>query len=260
MTEKHRLNHVLAASLALVFLFVFSCGGAKGGGATEPLRTGNSKYDTFFEKADKLEKDIVSAKETIEKARADLAVAVGLKADAPLGEIRDAIKKAIETAVVKAGGHVEVTIEGGIFASAGASLGSEGASAGAEVSAEIKVTIAIVGDVQASAEVQKIIDAGKISLTAVADTATKLKAISGEAPDLITEAGELSTSCTADFDPIMAAKVTARLTGLTNILKEASGLFDTSFSFTIEVKASYTMEGSAGAGAEGSAGAGAGTE
>jgi hypothetical protein len=254
MTGKHHVKHLLAVTLALVFLFVLSCGAGKGPGASEPLRTGKAKYDTYFEKADKLEKDIKEAKETIQKAQADLAVAVGLSADAPLDQIRDAIKTAIETAVVKVGGHVEVTIEGGIFASGEASAGSEGASAGADVSAEIKVTIKIVGDVQASAEVQKIIDAAQISLTASADVATKLKGISVEVPDLITEAGDLTASVTSDFDPIMAAKVTARLTGLTNILKETTGLFDTSFNFTVEVKASFSVEASAGA--EGSAEAG----
>jgi hypothetical protein len=243
--------------LALVFLFVFSCGGGMGGGgANEPVRTGKAKYDNFFEKAEKYEAEIKEAKATIEQAQADLAVAVGLSADADLSAIKDAIRTAIETAVVKAGGHVEVTIEGGIFASGGAALDSSGASAGGAVSADITVTIEVVGDVEASVEVQKIIDAAKVSITASAEVATRLKPITLELPDLVAEAGELQASVASDFDPIMAAKVTARLTGLTDILKQVTGLFDTSFNFSIEVKASFSMEASAEAEASGSAEAG----
>ena len=76
------------------------------------------------------------------------------------------------------------------------------------------------------------IDAAKVSITASAEVATRLKPITLELPDLVAEAGELQASVAEDFDPIMAAKVTARLTGLTDILKKVTGLFDTSFNFS----------------------------
>jgi len=247
-----------ALSLALAFIFVFSCGPGLGGkGANEPVRTGMAKYDDFFTKADQLETDIKAAKETVIKAQADLAVAVGLDAEASLEQIKTAIRTAIETAVVKAGGHVEVKIEGGIFASGEASAStSEGASAGGEAGASISVTIEVVGDVEVSVETQKIIDAAKVSIQACGEVATKLKPITLEIPDLLSMAGELSASVTSDFssDPILGAKVTARLTGLTDIFKQVSGLFDTSFNFSFEVKASFSAEASASA--EGSAEAG----
>ena len=249
MRKEHILKTSIIAALTIFFLMNLSCGGAKGRGANEPLRTGKAKYDNYFEKADRVEKQIKEAKENLQKAQADLAVAVGLDAKATLPQIKDAIKTLIENSVVKAGGHVEVTIEGGIFGSGGASLGSEGLSAGAEGSAEIKVVIKVVGDVQVSAEVEKLTQAAQIALAASAKAATDLKGIGAEVPDLITEGADLSASVATDFDPITAAKVTARLTGLTSIFKEASALFDASFNFTIEIKASFTMEASAEASA-----------
>lgn len=258
MRNGNFLSQLSGVSLAIVFLFVFSCGGGLGGGgADEPMRTGKAKYDSYFEKAEKFEAQVKEAKASIEQAQADLAISVGLDAEASLDEIKTTIREAIESAVIKAGAHVEVKIEGGIFASGSASASTEsGTEAGGAVGGDITVTIEIVGDVEASADVQKIIDAAKVALQASAELATKLKPIALEAPDLVAEAAELQASVTADFDPIMAVKVTARITGLADVLKQVTGVFDASFDFTLEVQASFSVEASA----EAEAGAEAGTE
>lgn len=247
-----KLNFTGALSSVFMFLLI-QCGGKVPGLSTnEPIKVGDPKYDSFFEKADKFEANIKDAKETLKKAQAELAVACGLTQDASLNEIKAKIKQLITESVVKAGGHIEVKIEGGIFASAQAEGStSEGVSAGGEISGNIEVTIEVVGEVEMNDQLTTLIEAAKTALKASAGVATKLKPLGEEGIQLGEEALKLSASVPSDIkDPILAAKVTNRLKELGGIFKEAAGLYDTSFNFTIELKASFTLE----AGAEASAG------
>jgi len=243
---KTRRSELTIAALAIVLsAAVGSCGanikGLPGGISTDIP----DKYEAYINKCEAYEKDVEEAKQYIEQTPKELAAVLDLKEDATLQEVTDAIRARIQKAVVKAGAHVEITIEGGIEAGAMAEAGTGGASAEAGVSAEVKVTITVVGKLEVSPELQELLDAGKLALERIIGSAKKLKALAEQAPDLIQEGADLTASVSADIqNPATAAQVTAKIAGFSDMFKEVSGLFDVSFEMQVEVKASFTLEAS----------------
>lgn len=247
--KSHKSAFVLAVAVAFLSVTASSCGGGiKGLPGGDALKTDiPDKYADYIEECEQYEKDIQEAKKYIEETPKELALALGLKEDATLEEITGAIKATIQDVVIKAGAHVEITIEGGLEASAAGMAGTGGASGEASVSAEVKVEIKVVGEVEVSGDLQALIDAGKVALERIIGSAKKLKAISVKAPELIERGTELSASVSADItNPATAAQVTAKITGFSDMFGEVAGLFDVSFEMQVEVKASFTAEASSG--------------
>ncbi len=238
--------------LAIVMTgLLLSCGGGlKGLPGGDALKTDiPDKYADYIEECEQYEKDVKEAKKYIEETPMALAEALDLKEDATLEEVTEAITSRIQDEVIKAGAHVEITIEGGLEASAAAAAGTGGASAEAGVSAEVKVTIKVVGEVEVSEGLQELIDAGKLALERIIGSAKKLKALAEKAPELIERGTELAASAKADIkNPATAGQVMAKITGFTDMFGEVAGLFDVSFEMQVEVKASFTAEASAEAG------------
>lgn len=233
--------------VALAILLLSCGGGLKGLPGGDALDQDlPEKYDAYFEKCEKFEQDINDAKKVIDETPAELAAALDLKEGATMEEIGEAIKARIQGEVIKAGAHVEVTIEGGVEASALGEIGTGGAGAEASVSAEVKVEIKVVGEVEVSEGLQELIDAGQLVLQRIATMTKKLKVIAEQAPELIEEGAELAASAKDDVPATALPKVTAKINGFKDMFGEVTGLFEASFELQVTVKASFTAEASAG--------------
>lgn len=243
-------KHVNGLVIVMTGLLLSCGGGLKGLPGGDALKTDiPDKYADYIEECEQYEKDINEAKKYIEETPGVLADALELKEDATLEEVTEAITSRIQDEVIKAGAHVEITIEGGLEAGAMAEAGTGGASAGAGVSAEVKVTIEVVGEVEVSEGLQELIDAGKLALERLIGSAKKLKALAEKTPELIERGTELAASAKADIkNPATAGQVAVKITGFTDMFGEVAGMFDVSFEMQVEVKASFTAEASAEAG------------
>jgi hypothetical protein len=252
---RRTVGQLAVIAVVAVGFSVGSCGGGmQGMPGTDKVSTDiPDKYEAYFEKCDKYEEDIEEARITMEETPGMLAEQLGLEPDATLEEIADAIAARVQDVVVKAGGHVEVTIEGGLDASAAASAGTGGASAGAAASAEVNVQIEVVGDVEVSEDLAQLIEAGEMAIRRLVEIAKKLKAIAEKTPELIEEGKELASQVSDDIkNPATAAQVTARLTEYTDMFGEVKGLLDATVEMKVELKVSF--EASASAEAEASSG------
>ncbi|MBW2260636.1 MAG: hypothetical protein JRG91_01580 [Deltaproteobacteria bacterium] len=186
-------KHVNGLVIMMTGLLLSCGGGLKGLPGAGALKTDiPDKYADYIEECEQYEKDVNEAKKYIEETPGALAEALDLKEDATLEEVTEAITSRIQDEVIKAGAHVEITIEGGLDASAAAAAGTGGASAEAGVSAEVKVTIKVVGEIEVSEGLQELIDAGKLALERIIGSAKKLKALAEKAPELIERGTELA--------------------------------------------------------------------
>jgi hypothetical protein len=227
---------------------VLSCGGGlkglPGGDALDQDLP--EKYEAYFDKCEQFEKDIDEAKTAIDETPGELAATLGLEEGATLEEIGEAIKSRLQDEVIKAGAHVEVTIEGGVSASAMAEAGTGGASAGASLAAEVKVEIKVVGEIEISEGLQELIDAGQVALQRIATVTAKLKAIADQAPELIEEGAELAASAKDDVPAAALPQVTKKIAGYKDMLGEVKGMFDVSFEMQVTIEASFSAEASTG--------------
>lgn len=251
MQSRRMGNLVAMAAVLALSASTGSCVASLGGkGAVEAFgKDVPEKYTAYIERCDQYTKDVEEAEKYIEETPGILADKLGLKHDATLDEVTEAIRSRIQDQVVKVGAHVEITIEGGVEAHASAEAGTDGASAEAGASAEVKVEIKIVGEIEVSPELAELIDAAKTAITRLVVSAKKLKALSVEAPDLVKDGAALVESAPNDIqNPVTSAKVVAKITGISDQLKKVAGLFDVSFEMHVEIKASFTLEASGSAG------------
>ncbi|MBN2494333.1 MAG: hypothetical protein JXR96_07085 [Deltaproteobacteria bacterium] len=231
------------ASLSLL-LAVVGCetlGGKKiGAGALDTSVP--AKYENFFNKCKQYETDIKETKQYIEETPKVLAGKVGLEPGASWEEVKTAVTSRLQDTVFKVGGKIEISVEGGLDASAGAG--------GASASAQVVVTIRVTGMVEPPEGIQELLDAGKTTMERLIGSAKKLKSLAERAPKLVKEAKDLAASAKNDIkNPATAAEVAAKLSGIADMLGGVPDLADKTIKLNVEVSASF----SGGASAEGSA-------